>query len=93
MYCFSENKVHFYPIILVNNKIIEQVFSLGAVPSTIVSQYIYMCSGFNATFRPSTFFRCGTYLQIKINKKAKNPSRFTILQKFILNVKNVNEVA
>ena len=48
------------------------------------------CSGFNATFRPSAFFRCGTYLQIKI--KAKNPSRFTNLQEFILNVKNENEV-
>ena len=47
------------------------------------------CSGFNATFRPSAFFRCGTYLQMI---KAKNPSRFTNLQEFILNVKNENEV-
>lgn len=26
------------------------------------------CSGFNATFPPSAFFRCGTYLQIKMKK-------------------------
>ena len=34
-----------------------------------------------------------SYLQIKIKiKKAKNPSRFTNLPEFILNLGNVNEI-
>ena len=46
------------------------------------------CSGFNVTFRPSAFFRRGTYLQVKRLKRYKN--RITSIY---TKRKNVNEVA
>ena len=45
------------------------------------------CSGFNVTFRPSAFFRRGTYLQVKRLKRCKDVIGFTELQVFIPNIK------
>ena len=50
------------------------------------------CSGFNAMFWPLAFLKVWNLFTDK-NNKAKNPSRFTNLQEFILNEKNVNEEA
>ena len=46
------------------------------------------CSGFNTTFPPSAFGLLQVELNLQVkNKNAKNPSKFTNKQEYILNVK------